>query len=104
MELASNSTTPIITPEEPNSVTSILINSPVTPNATLTGSNKNTNIETHSPCNCHSARLNLNSSKNNILKIEAQLSVLKSYINCKLPILRNQIESFTDHKKSFAGP
>ena len=38
MELASNSTTPIITPGEPNSATPT--NSPVTPNATLTGSNK----------------------------------------------------------------
>ena len=72
MELASNSTTPIITPEEPNSVTPNLTNSPVTPNATMNGSNKNTNIETLSPCNCRSAILNINSSKNDILKVEAQ--------------------------------
>ena len=55
MELASNSVTPIITLEEPNSVTSNLKNSPVTPNVTLTGSNKNVNIETLSPCNRRSA-------------------------------------------------
>ena len=63
MELASNSATPIITPEEPNSVTPNLTNSPVNPNATVTGSNKNTNIETISPCKCRSAILNINSSK-----------------------------------------
>ena len=66
MELTSNSTKPI-TPEESNSVAPNLINSPVTPNATLFGSNQNTNIETLSPCNCYSAPLNINSSKN-ILK------------------------------------
>ena len=77
MELASNSVTPIITLEEPNSVTSNLKNSPVTPNVTLTGSNKNVNIETLSPCNRRSAYLNtLNSSTNNILKVEARLSAL----------------------------
>ena len=89
MELANNSTTPIITPEEPNSVTPNLTNSPVNPNATVTGSNKNTNIETISPCKCRSAILNINSSKNDILKVEAQLSALKSYVNCNLSILRN---------------
>ena len=72
MELASNSTTPIITPEVPNSVTPNFTNSPVTRNATLTASNKSANIETLSPCNCHSAILNINSSKNDILKVEAQ--------------------------------
>ena len=66
MELTSNSTKPI-TPEESNSVAPNLINSPVTPNATLFGSNKNTSIETLSPCNCHSAPLNINPRKN-ILK------------------------------------
>ena len=71
MELASNSTTLMITPGEPNSVTPNLTNSHVTPNATLTGSNKNTNIETLSPCNCRSAIFNINSSKNDILKVEA---------------------------------
>ena len=80
MELASNSVTPIITLEEPNSVTSNLKNSPVTPNVTLTGSNKNVNIETLSPCNRRSAYLNtLNSSTNNILKVEARLSALTHY-------------------------
>ena len=100
MELASNSATPIITPGELNSN---LTNSPVTPNAKLTGSNKNTNIETLSPCNCRSTILNINSSKNDILKVEAQLSALKSYVNCKLSILRNQIESFTEHAKISKG-
>ena len=84
MELASNSTTPIITPEEPNSVPPNLTNPPVTPNATLTGSNKNTNIETLSPCNCRSAILNIGSYKNDILKVEAQLSALISYVTYKL--------------------
>ena len=99
MELAINSTTPIITPEEPNSVTLNLTYSPVTPNVTLTGSNKNTSFETLSPCNCCSAILNINSSKNDILKVEAQLSALKSYVNCELSILRNQMESLTEHTK-----
>ena len=103
MELASNSTTPIITSEEPNSVTPNLTNSSITPNATLNGSNKNTSIETISPCNCRSAILNINSSKNDILKVEAQLSALKSYVNCELSILRNQIESFTEHTKMSLG-
>ena len=80
MELASNSTTPIVTPDEPNqTVTPNLTNSAVTPNTTLTGSNKNTNIETLNPCNCGSALLNINSSKNDILKVEAQLLVLKEH-------------------------
>ena len=92
MELVNNSTTPIITPEEPNSVTANLTNSPVTSNATLNGSNKNINIETLSPCNCRSAILNINSSKNDILKVETQLSALKSYVNCELSILRNQTD------------
>ena len=103
MELAYNSTAPIITPEEPNSVMLNLTTSPVTPNATLNDSNKNTNIKTLSPCNCRSAILNINSSKNDILKVEAQLSALKSYVNCELSILRNQIESFTDHTKMSRG-
>ena len=80
---------PIITPEEQNSVTPNLTNSPVTPNATSTGSNKNTNIEILCPCNCRSAILNINSSKNDILKVEAQLSAIKSYVNCELSKLRN---------------
>ena len=71
MELARNTKMSIITHEEPNSVTPNLTNSPVTPNATLTGSNRNTNIETLSPCKCRSAILNINSSKNDILKVEA---------------------------------
>ena len=103
MALANNSTTPIITPEEPNSVTPNLTNSPVIPNATLNGSNKNTNIKTLYPCNCRSAILNINSSKNDILKVEAQLSALKSYVNCELSVLRNQIESFTEHTKISLG-
>ena len=96
---ASNSTTPTITSEEANSVTPSLTNSPVTPDATLTGSNKNTNIETLSPCNCRSALLNVNSSKNDIFKAEAQLSPLKSHVYCELSILRNQMEYFTEHTK-----
>ena len=80
-----------------------LTNSSVTPNATLTGSNKNTNIETISSCNCRSVILNMNSTKNGILKVEAQLSALKSYLNCELSMLRNQIESFTDHTKMSLG-
>ena len=43
--------------------------------------------------------MNINSSKNDILKVEAQLSALKSYVNCELSILRNQIESFTKDTK-----
>ena len=69
----------------------------------MTGSNKNTSIETLSPCNCCSAILNINSRKNDILKVEAQLLALKSYVNCKLSILRNQIESFTEHAKMSLG-
>ena len=45
MELASNSATPKITSEEQNSATPNLTNFPVTPKATLAGSNKNTNNE-----------------------------------------------------------
>ena len=75
-------------PEEPNSVTPSLINSPVPPNTPLTDSNKNTNIETLSPCNCLSAILGINSSKNDILNVEAPLSALKSYVNCELCKLR----------------
>ena len=52
MELAANSTTPRITQEEFNYVNPNLTNSPVTPNAILTGSNKSTSIERLSPCNC----------------------------------------------------
>ena len=77
MKLASKSTTPIITPK--------LTNSPVTPNATLTGSNKNTNIETLSSClscNCRSAILNISSRLYYILRVKAQLSALESYVNC----------------------
>ena len=84
MKLASNSTMPIITSDEPNSATPNLTNSPVTPNATLTGSNKNPSIEALSLCNWHSAFLNINSNKNDILKVEAQLSALKL---CKLRTL-----------------
>ena len=80
-----------------------LTNSPVAPSATLTGSKKNTNIETLSPCNCRSAILNISSDKNNILKVEAQLSALKSYASCELSILRNQIEPFTEHIKMLLG-
>ena len=43
--------------------------------------------------------MNINSSKNDILKVEAQLSALKSYVNCELSIIRNQIESYTEHTK-----
>ena len=100
MDLASYATTSIITPEEPNSN---LTNSPITPNATLAGSNKSINTETLFPCNCRSAGLNINSSKNNILEVEARLSALKSYVNCKLTILRSQIESFTKHTKMLLG-
>ena len=78
MELASNSSTPIVTPDEPNqTVTPNLTNSAVTSNATLTGSNKDTNNETLTACNCRSALSNINSSKNDILKVEAQLLGLK---------------------------
>ena len=93
MELARNSITPIIMSEEPNSVTPSLINSPVPPNTPLTGSKKNTNIETLSPCNCRSAILGINSSKNDILKVEVPLSALKIYVNrelCKLRILNTK--------------
>ena len=100
MELASNSTTSTITPEEPNSVTPNLTNFPVTPNATLTGSNKNTNILS---LQLPFSYLNINSSKNDILKVEAQLSALKSYVNCKLSIPRSQIESFTEHTRMPVG-
>ena len=55
MELASNSAAPITTPEELNSATPNLTKSPVTPNATMTGSNKIISIKTISPCNCRSA-------------------------------------------------
>ena len=102
MELANISTTPIITTEEPNSVMPNLTNSPVSPNTTLNGSNKNTNVETLS-CNCCSAILNINSSANDILKVEAQLSASKSYVNCELSVLRNQVESFTEHTKVSLG-
>ena len=74
MELASNSTAPIITPEKPNSVTPNITNSLVTTNATLTGSKKNISIEKLSPSKCRPAVLNINFSKNNILKVKAQLS------------------------------
>ena len=47
--------------------------------------------------------LNINSSKNDILKVEAQLSALKSYVNCQLSIPRSQIESFTEHTKMSVG-
>ena len=111
MELASNSTMAIITSEETNSVTPNLRNSPVTPDATLTGSNKkiiigslsgsnkNIIIERLSSCNCCSALLNINSSKNDIFKVEAQLSAFTSYVNCELLILRNQIEFLTAQTK-----
>ena len=99
MALASNLAKPIITSEEPNSVAPNLTNSLVTPDATLTSSTENTNIETLSPCNCRSALLNLNSSKNDIWKVETQLSALKSYVNCELWILRYHIESCTEHTK-----
>ena len=77
-----------------------LTNSSVTPNAI---NNKNTNIETISRCNCRSAILNINSVKNDILKVQAQLPALKSYLNCELSILRNLIESFTEHTKMSLG-
>ena len=60
-------------------------------------------METISPCNYRSAILNINSSKNDILKVKAQLSALKSYVNCELSILRNQIESFFEHTKMSLG-
>ena len=47
--------------------------------------------------------MNLNVTKNDILKVEAQLSALKSYVNCEFSILRNQIESFTGHTKMSLG-
>ena len=103
MELPSNSITPIITPDKLNSITPNLTNSPVAPNKPLTGSNKNTNIETLPPCNCRSAILGINSNKNDILKVEAQLSALKSFVNCQFSKLRNQTESFTEHKKMLFG-
>ena len=37
------------------------------------------------------------------MKVEAQLSALKSYVNCELSILRNQIESLTEHTKMLLG-
>ena len=37
------------------------------------------------------------------MKVEAQLSALKSYANYELSILRNQIESFTEHTKTSLG-
>ena len=37
------------------------------------------------------------------MKVEAQLSALKSYVNCEFSILRNQIESFTGHTKMSLG-
>ena len=98
MELASNLTTPLITPENPISYRPNLTNSPVTLNTTLTGSNKK-----FSPWNCHSGLLNINSSKNNILSVEAQSSASKSYVTCELSVRRNQIESFTDHTKMWLG-
>ena len=99
MELASNLTTPLIMPEDPISYRPNLTNSPVTLNTTLTGSNKNISIKTLSPWNCRSGLLNINSSKNNILSVEAQLSASKRYVTCELSVRRNQIESFTDHTK-----
>ena len=47
--------------------------------------------------------MNLNATKNDILKVDAQLSALKSYVNCEFSILRNQIESFTGHTKMSLG-
>ena len=47
--------------------------------------------------------MNLNVTKNDILKVKAQLSALKSYVNCEFSILRNQIESFTGHTKMSLG-
>ena len=47
--------------------------------------------------------MNLNVTKNDILKVKAQLSALKSYVNCEFSILRNQIESFTGHTKMTLG-
>ena len=98
IDLASNSTAPIIPPEEPNSATPNLTNSPVTPNATWTGSSRNTSSETLSPCNCCSDLLNIHSSKD-ILKVEGQLLALKSYVNCEPLIPRNQTESFNELAK-----
>ena len=37
------------------------------------------------------------------MKVEPQLSALKSYVNCQRSILRNQIESFTEHTKMLLG-
>ena len=45
----------------------------------------------------------LNSSKDDILKVKVQLSAWKSYVNCELSILRNQIESFTERTKMSLG-
>ena len=47
--------------------------------------------------------MNINSSKSGILKVEAQLSALKIYVNCELSILRNQIESLIEHTKMSLG-
>ena len=47
--------------------------------------------------------MNINSSKSGILKVEAQLSALKIYVNCELSILRNQIESLIEHTKISLG-
>ena len=48
--------------------------------------------------------LNLNSSKNDILTVGAQLLALKRYENCEHSMLKNQIESFTEHTKMSLGP
>ena len=90
--------------EEPNSVMSSLTNSPVTPDAKLTGSNENTNIETLSPCNCPSALLNINSSKNDILKVEAQLSALKKVIKLRTVDTKESNRIFYWTQKNVSGP
>ena len=48
--------------------------------------------------------LNLNSSKNDILTVGAQLLALKRCENCEHSMLKNQIESFTEHTKMSLGP
>ena len=86
-ELTNKSTTPIITPEEPNSLTPNLTNTPAIANTTLTGSNKNFNIETLSLCNYRSAILNINSSE---MYFESRNSIIGIKKLCKLRTLNTK--------------
>ena len=47
--------------------------------------------------------MNINSSKNDILEVETQLSASKSYVNCERSMLRNHIKYFTEHTKMSLG-